>query len=79
MAYFSNGCEGEVFDNECADCVLGEEACPIAFVQSFYNYDACNNPIATDILNHLVEQKKDYTYVGCKMKPFLDKFKDKKC
>ena len=77
-AYFSNSSEADDFDRDCEDCILGKGACPIAFVQSFFNYDACNNPTATDILNHLVEQKKDYTYVGCKMKPFLDKLMEKK-
>ena len=55
MAYFSNGSEGMCFDDECSDCKYGQDACPIAFVQGFYNYDACNNDVATKILDHLVK------------------------
>lgn len=54
MAYFSNGTEGEVFDDQCSKCKFGEGTCPIAFVQQHFNYDACNNQVATDILNCLV-------------------------
>ena len=54
MAYFSNGTEGEVFDNQCSKCKYGKEACPIAMVQLTYNYDAVNNESATKILNTLV-------------------------
>ena len=55
MAYFANGSEGMIFDDECAECILGERSCPIAFVQTMYNYDACNNNTASEILNHLVK------------------------
>lgn len=57
MAYFANGTEGMAFDEQCTYCKYGEDACPIYFVQSFYNYDACNNKVATKILNHLVSNK----------------------
>ena len=76
MAYFSNGTEGEVFDNECAECILGEKPCPIAGVQMEYNYDACNNKTARAILNSLVKQDKSGQYIGCQMKPFLDEHKE---
>lgn len=39
MAYFPNGTSAEILDNQCACCVLGEAACPVAGVQLFYNYD----------------------------------------
>ena len=55
MAYFSNGTEGMVFDEQCAKCKYGQHPCPIALVQILYNYDACNNEIATKILNTLVD------------------------
>lgn len=54
MAYFSNGTEGGVFDSQCGKCKYGQKACPIAWVQGYYNYDAVNNQVATDILNTLV-------------------------
>jgi hypothetical protein len=57
MAYFSNGSEGECFENECAKCKYGELPCPIALVQFTYNYEACNNPVATKILDRLVSNK----------------------
>ena len=54
MAYFPNGSAGECFDNQCSRCKYGEMPCPIALVQTLYNYDACNNKVATAILNRLV-------------------------
>jgi hypothetical protein len=39
MAYFSNGSAGEIFDNQCDECPLGQGPCPIASVQLMYNYD----------------------------------------
>lgn len=54
MAYFSNGSEGMVFDEECSTCKYGQKACPIALVQLNYNYDACNNETARKILDDLV-------------------------
>ncbi len=56
MAYFSNGSEGECFDEQCGLCKYGQKSCPIAFVQMDFNYDACNNEIARKILDHLVRQ-----------------------
>lgn len=38
MAYFPNGSAGEVLDNQCAECPLGEGPCPVALVQMMYNY-----------------------------------------
>lgn len=77
MAYFSNGSEGEVFDAECAECPLGEKPCPIAGVHMIYNYKACNNEVATAILNDLVkqEQEEPWRYIGCQMKPLIEALK----
>ena len=72
MAYFSNGSEGMIFDAECADCKYGEDPCPIAWVQMEYNYKACNNEVARDILNGLVKQDKDFKYLGCQMKNLIE-------
>jgi hypothetical protein len=55
MAYFSNGTEGMVFDEQCTKCKYGKDPCPIALVQFDFNYDAVNNKVATDILSELVE------------------------
>ena len=73
MAYFSNGAEGEVFNNECAECLFSEDSCPIFVVQSQFNYEACNNKTARAILNVLVTQDADYNYIGCQMKVLIDK------
>ena len=56
MAYFSNGSEGVVFDDQCAKCKYGKRPCPIAFVQIDANYDQHKDTsgTATKILNHLV-------------------------
>jgi len=55
MAYFSNGSEGMCFAEQCEQCIFGEEPCPIACVQMNYNYEACGNSVATNILNDLVK------------------------
>ena len=55
MAYFPNGTVGMCFDEQCCRCKYGEEPCPIYLVQSIYNYDACNNEVATKILDELVK------------------------
>jgi len=54
MAYFANSSEGSVFDLQCSMCKYTEEPCPIAAVQSFYNYTAANNKTARAILDDLV-------------------------
>lgn len=55
MAYFSNSTEADCFNEQCSKCKYGEYPCPIAMVQFNYNYDACNNEIASKILNDLVK------------------------
>jgi len=72
MAYFSNGSEGMVFDEECSTCKYGQDPCPIAWVQRVYNYDACNNEVASKILNEFVKDDGK-----CAMKEFMKKYKGK--
>lgn len=57
MAYFSNGSEGMVFEDQCGRCKLGDKPCPIAWVQTEYNYDQHKDKsgTATNILNSLVK------------------------
>lgn len=57
MAYFSNGSEGMVFDDQCAKCKFGQKPCPIALVQVSYNYDQLRDKsgVARNILNTLVK------------------------
>ena len=74
MAYFSNSTEGSVFEYQCSLCKYGDQACPIAFVQEMYNYDACNNEVARKILDELVEDNG-----GCAMfKEFKKDFSKEK-
>ena len=54
MAYFSNGSEGACFQEQCDKCKFGDAPCPIAFAQMTWNYDACNVPVAREILDYLV-------------------------
>lgn len=61
MAYFANGNERMCFDEQCARCKYGEKPCPIALVQFDYNYEACNNQLASSILNQLVKNNGDCT------------------
>lgn len=55
MAYFPNGCSGEVLDEQCAEC-LPYDPCPIALVQGEFNYVQCNNPEIERLLNLLVDE-----------------------
>ena len=57
MAYFSNSSDGAIFDEQCSKCKYGEDSCPIAAAQFLYNYDACGNKVATNILNTIVDEK----------------------
>ena len=59
MAYFSNGSEGEVFDNQCAKCKYGMHPCPVAAMQLLWNYDQVGNKLAEQIMDNFV--KKDGT------------------
>lgn len=56
MAYFANGSEGDCFTEQCMRCRYGDQPCPIAMVQFNYNYAACNNEVASNILHDLVKQ-----------------------
>jgi len=55
MAYFANSSDGMRFDEQCEQCKFGQKPCPIALVQTEYNYEACNNKIARAILDILVK------------------------
>ena len=57
MAYFSNGSEGMILDEQCMSCVFGEEACPIALAHAVFNYDQCRNDKLRKCLTMLVNDK----------------------
>lgn len=75
MAYFANGSDpaSDTFDNQCENCPLGEEPCPIAGIQMNYNYDQCGNKIATEIMLKLVNQNGICSMKKYLKKPFVDK------
>jgi len=77
MAYFPNGTAGMCFDDQCQKCKYGEEPCPIAMVQMNYNYDACNNKVATAILKNLVQDNGTCAMFECFKKDFTKDTEDK--
>jgi hypothetical protein len=72
MAYFPNGSSSEVFVEQCLRCRYGDGPCPVYWVQYNYNYDACNNEVASKILGDLV--KNDGTCAMFELdKPWFEK------
>jgi hypothetical protein len=67
MAYFSNGTEGMVLDNQCSECIYGEEPCPIALMQLEFNYEQIGNTLARRIMDTLIDEKGI-----CQMKKLID-------
>ena len=57
MAYFANSSEGDVLEEQCADCPLGRLVCPVASIQSMFNYDQCGQPMLEDAMSMLVDNK----------------------
>jgi len=62
MAYFPNGTAGEIFDEQCSNCLHGisdDIMCPVCYVQTTYNYDQ-TRPMEKKLrecLNSLVNEK----------------------
>ena len=69
MAYYANGSEGEILDEQCAECRFGREACPISLVQGSYNSYAGSDQIIAEILNILVRDGE-----GCQMFKTFQKY-----
>jgi len=69
MAYFSNSSEGGAFENACCGCPLYGTNCPIAAIQSGYNYEQMKkgNELAREIMDRLVNQAE-----GCRLLPLLE-------
>lgn len=75
MAYFSNGTEGMILDEQCLECRVGAVEglfCPVMFVQVEYNYkqldDKGKRTMISELLNRLVNEKGE-----CQMKMAIDK------
>jgi hypothetical protein len=66
MAYFANGCEGEMLSAQCAECPLAEQPCPILLVQLMHNYDQCNNEKLKAAMNLLINEDGI-----CQLRPLL--------
>jgi len=72
MAYFSNGSEGMVLDEQCAKCPVANDACcPILRVQMTYNYKQLDSnseeTLASEVMNCLVDENG-----ACQMKPIIE-------
>jgi len=65
VAYFPNGISGVVLDEQCYEC-LPYDPCPIAWVQTEFNYTQCNQPDMERLMNCLVDENG-----VCKMKQFV--------
>lgn len=68
MAYFSNGTEGMILDEQCSECKIPDDApCPILLVHLLYNYEQVGNDLVRTVLNDLVNESGQ-----CQMKPLID-------
>ena len=57
MGYFSNGTEGEMYEERyCANCAH-QDGCTVWLAHMVHNYDECNNP--ESILHLLIPRSKD--------------------
>jgi len=72
MAYFANGTEGEILDEQCSDCRIPDDApCPVLWVQTHYNYkqlDKGKETLTSELMNCLVDENGK-----CLMKVEIDK------
>ena len=73
MAYFSNGSEGSVLEDQCSECVakLEGQYCPIHSVQVLFNYKQNDNPNLTEAMNVLIDENG-----VCQMKRHVDRICD---
>ena len=86
MAYFSNSTEGFNLEEQCSICKYGRSFCPIYWVQLNYNYDACNNETARNILDDLIKDDgtceffKQFHYdLDCEGKNVIDTLRCNSC
>ena len=58
MGYFSNGTEGEMYEERyCSKCLHEKDGCAVMLAHLIHNYDECNNP--ESILHMLIPKTKD--------------------
>lgn len=68
MGYFSNGTEGEIYEEEyCNNCLhqpSDEGNCAVLEAHELYNYDECNKP---DSILHILIPRKGIYNDKCRM------------
>lgn len=65
MGYFSNGTEGDSYEEKyCQKCIHSEKDCPILVLHSVYNYEMCN---------------KDNSFLDVLIPRSADKLKNERC
>ena len=68
MGYFSNGTEGEMYEEEyCSKCIHerpGVETCAVLQAHLIYNYDECNKK---DSILHMLIPRDGCENLKCKM------------
>jgi len=59
MVYFPNGTSGMILDEQCFECPVGEDCCPIYLVQQMFNYDQLKkgNKQLKEAMNMLIDGK----------------------
>ena len=68
MAYFANGSEGMVLDEQCEQCHIDVDMpCPILLLYLEYNYKQVNNPDLRKAMDILVNEQGI-----CQMRLLLD-------
>jgi len=72
MGYFSNGTEGDRYEEEyCLKCKHGQgefsDDCPILALHMTYNYDQFKDDILKSILDSFIPRDKDGYNEKCKM------------
>lgn len=71
MAYFANGTEGGILDEQCHNCLHGlndDVLCPVALVQVTYNYAQLHQPDLQTALIMLVDE-----HGACQMRRALER------
>ena len=73
MAYFSNGTEGMILDDQCSECLHADPdaGCPISLLQMNFNYEQnkAGNKKLREAMNYLINDDG-----VCQMKPLIDKY-----
>lgn len=65
MGYFSNGTEGEMYEEEfCSQCAHGDN-CAVLLLHMIYNYDECNNK--ESFLHVLIPRDENGNNMPCTM------------